>query len=319
MKNKLMKWFKTSPAVGEGGDIYLPTDTREPMRLGLIIIGVGLSGFLLWASLAPLGEGATANGTVVVDSRRKTVQHSSGGIVEQISVKEGELVKEGQLLIKLVATNTKTQLSIHENQSAQLQKQLMALKPMVDEGYHPRLQYDELKRQKEESDLRAKAVREELERTEVRSPITGHVMGMKITTIGAVIPSAGTLMDIVPEGDGLVIEAKIIPALIDRMKPGMDVHVRFSALNQRITPVIEGKVERVSADKFNDPSPNPILANGYYTAKIKLSSDQMSKLGDQNIQPGMPADVIFNTGTRTFMNYLLKPFADRVALSLKER
>ena len=122
MKNKLLKWFKTSPTVGEGGDVYLPTDTREPMRLGLIIIGVGMGGFLLWASLAPLGEGATANGTVVVDSRRKTVQHSSGGIVEKILVKEGELVNEGQLLIKLVATNAKTQLSIHENQSAQLKK-----------------------------------------------------------------------------------------------------------------------------------------------------------------------------------------------------
>lgn len=319
MKNKLIKWFKSSPAISDGGNIYLPTDTKEPMRLGLIIIGLGLGGFLLWASLAPLGEGATATGTVVVDSRRKTIQHSSGGIVEKILVKEGQFVKEGQLLVKLVATNTQTQLSIHQSQSAQLQKQLVALKPMVEEGYHPRLQYEELKRQKEEADFRAQAVREELERTEIKAPIAGHVMGMKVSTIGAVIPSAGTLMDIVPEGDGLVIEAKIIPALVDRMKPGMLVHVRFSALNQRTTPVVEGTVEWISADKFNDPSPNPMLANGYYTAKVKLSTDQLEKLGEQHLQPGMPADVIFSTGTRTFMSYLLKPFADRVALSLKER
>ena len=64
---------------------------------------------------------------------------------------------------------------------------------------------------------------------------------------------------------------------------------------------------------------NRMLPDGYYTAKILLDPEELKKLGDQNLYPGMPADVIVKLGDRTFMSYLIKPFTDRAALSMKER
>jgi len=316
-----LTWLKAEESDTKLSDeLSLASDTRNPIRLGFWLVGIGFGGFLLWASLAPLDEGATSMGTVTVDSRRKTIQHQTGGIVEEILVKEGQAVKAGQILIKLLQTNSLSNLKIYQIQAAEYKKKLDALKPLLNEGYYPQLQFDELKRQYEEVTLKVNMAKEELERTEIKSPIDGVVMGNTVTTIGGVITSGSKIMDIVPEGDGLVIEAKIMPQLIDRIHAGLEAHVRFSALNQRTTPVVGGVVEWVSPDKFTDPSTmDRMLMAGYYTAKIRLSSDALSHLGGQQLYPGMPADVIIKTGRRTFMSYLIKPFTDRAALSLKER
>jgi protease secretion system membrane fusion protein len=129
-------------------------------------------------------------------------------------------------------------------------------------------------------------------------------------------------MEIVPNEEVLVVEAKIMPQLIDRIHKGLQAQVRFSALNQRTTPVVYGEVEWVSADKIpaNDQATmRQVQGDGYYTAKIRINPEELKKLGDQQLYPGMPADVIIKTGRRNFMSYLLKPFTDRAALSLQER
>jgi HlyD family type I secretion membrane fusion protein len=145
------------------------------------------------------------------------------------------------------------------------------------------------------------------------------VMGLAITTEGGVISPGGRLMDIVPEDERLVVEAQIQPHLIDKVVPGLQAEVRFSALNLRSTPITMGEVEWVSADKFQNPQDmaNPM---GYYSARLVVPASEMKKLGaDVHIRAGMPADVIFNTGERTFLEYLVKPLTDRMAKSLKEQ
>jgi hypothetical protein len=92
--------------------------------------------------------------------------------------------------------------------------------------------------------------------------------------------------------------------------------VRLSALNQRTTPVLEGKVLWVSPDRIQDPQ-RPEIA--YFNARVEITPDSLSRLKDEKIQPGMPAEVILKTGSRTFWDYLVKPIEDRAALSLKER
>ena len=95
---------KTSPppvAEDEVAEAAPSDDARRPARVGLWALAIGFGGFLLWASLAPLDEGVAAPGSVSIDTRRKTVQHLTGGIVREVLVREGQEVKEGQPLVRL--------------------------------------------------------------------------------------------------------------------------------------------------------------------------------------------------------------------------
>jgi len=83
------------------GEIIPPTNTLQPMRLGLWVLGLGFGGFLLWMGLAPLDEGVPTQGTVAIDTKRKAVQHLSGGIVKEVLVKEGQFVNDGQVVVTL--------------------------------------------------------------------------------------------------------------------------------------------------------------------------------------------------------------------------
>jgi len=310
----------------------LPTNVRRPLLIGSLILLLGFGGFVAWAAMAPIDSGVPAMGTVTLDNRRKTVQHFSGGLVKRILVKEGDRVKEGDLLMimddaipQATRSSAESELRGLEIQQRFLEKLLADLKPLVDEGFYPRNRYLESQRQLAEVGARQAGQRDrlnaavqELKRTAVVSPAAGMVMGLAITTEGGVISPGGRLMDIVPEDERLVIEAQIQPHLIDKVVPGLQAEVRFSALNLRATPIIMGEVEWVSADKFVNPQDmmNPM---GFYNARLVVSPAEMKKLGDVHIRAGMPADVIFNTGERTFLEYLVRPLTDRMAKSLKEQ
>jgi protease secretion system membrane fusion protein len=310
----------------------LPTNVRRPLLIGTLVLLMGFGGFVAWAAMAPIDSGVPAMGTVTLDNRRKTVQHFSGGLVKRILVKEGDRVKEGDLLMimddaipQATRSSAESELRGLEIQQRFLEKLLADLKPLVDEGFYPRNRYLESQRQLAEVGARQAGQRDrlnaavqELKRTAVVAPAAGMVMGLAITTEGGVISPGGRLMDIVPEDERLVIEAQIQPHLIDKVVPGLQAEVRFSALNLRATPIIMGEVEWVSADKFVNPQDmmNPM---GFYNARLVVSPAEMKKLGDVHIRAGMPADVIFNTGERTFLEYLVRPLTDRMAKSLKEQ
>jgi protease secretion system membrane fusion protein len=320
------QWLKGDPKLEESfvsGDevIVLSTDTAPAIRMAFWVVVVAFGGFVVWAWLAPLDEGATSIGTVVVEYKRRPIQHMSGGIAEEVLIKDGQTVSEGQVLIRLSQTNARAQVEIFQTQIAQLTRQINATKPMVDEGYFPLINYQQYVRERDEAVLKLKMAQAELDRTEISSPIPGTVISLNITK-GAVVSPGVKLMEIVPSDELLVVEAKIMPQLIDRIHKGLLAQVRFTALNQRTTPVVYGEVEWVSADKIpvNDQATmRQVQGDGYYTAKIRINPDELKKLGDQQLTPGMPADVIIKTGRRTFMSYLLKPFTDRAALSLQER
>jgi membrane fusion protein, protease secretion system len=324
--SQMFSFKSTNPELEEvvsSGDeqIVLSSDTGPAIRMAFWVVVVAFGGFVLWAWFAPLDEGATSFGTVVVEYHRRPIQHMTGGIAEEVLVKEGESVNEGQVLIRLVQTNAKAQMQIYAQQVAQFNRQINATKSMVDEGYFPLMTYQEYVRQRDEAALKEKIAKEELDRTEIKSPISGAVLGLNVAKGGVVSPGA-KLMEIVPNDEVLVVEAKIMPQLIDRIHKGLKAQVRFSALNQRTTPIVYGEVEWVSADKISTTDPmmqRQIQGDGYYTAKVRLYPEELKKLGDQELYPGMPADVIIKTGRRNFFSYLMKPFTDRAALSLQER
>ena len=424
-------------------------DLGRAGRIGLWALAVGFGGFLLWAALAPLDEGVPGPGTVALDTKRKAVQHLSGGIVQEVLVREGDEVKEGQVLIKLdsavaranyesarqnylgllamqgrleaeqlgrntitwhpdlkeASTDPKIQqqimnqeqlfstrknllrsdlqsieesiqgqegllqsyssmLASRQSQLRLINDELSHLRGLVEEGYAPRNRQRELERTVADTSasmadlqgntLRAKssiaelrsravsrkqeyrkevetqladvarqvlaeaeryrAVRNDLERTEVRSPAAGQVVGLATQTVGGVVTPGMKLMDIVPKGAPLMLEAHVAPHMIDRVKTGMPVDVRFSSFANSPQLVVQGKVDSISGDLLTDAQGQ----NSYYLARVQVTDEGVKVLGHRQLHPGMPVEVVFKGGERSMLTYLLHPLTKRLAASMTE-
>ena len=161
---------------------------------------------------------------------------------------------------------------------------------------------------------RERALVARLDRTVIRAPESGMVLGMQVHTVGGVIQSGAPLLEIVPKNSELIVEAQVSPMDIDRVHEGLEVDVRFSAFNTHTTPVIYGKVSHLSADSLV----NKETGIPYYLAKIDIPAKELAKLGDMSLLPGMPADALIKTGERTLFEYLLRPATDAFARSLIE-
>ncbi|MBD8599183.1 HlyD family type I secretion periplasmic adaptor subunit [Pseudomonas sp. CFBP 8772] len=161
---------------------------------------------------------------------------------------------------------------------------------------------------------KASALKDRLSRIVIRAPEDGMVLDMKVHTIGGVVSAGTPLLDIVPESSELVVEAHVSTNDIDRITLGKLTDVRFSAFNSATTPVIQGEVTRISADRLTDEK----TGEGYYLVRVKITDDGLKRLGDRKLQPGMPAEVLINAGDRTMLQYLLKPARNMFAKSMIE-
>jgi membrane fusion protein, protease secretion system len=436
----------------DADDAPLKTDTRTPMRLGFWVLLVGFGGFLLWAGIAPLDQGVPSQATVTIDKKRKPVQTLSGGLVEEVLVREGEMVHKGQVVAKLNSamstvnfeankqrymgfsatqsrllaeqsggdsvsferdvmqskdplvkqqvetqrtlfaarkaalqsdtnairhsiegqlsfiTGLKGQIVSNQQQLELFQKELRAVRELASEGYAPQTRIMELERQvaaaegrgkdlvssiarsqsaigeseqriaqrqqeyrKEVDNLlaqirmeyqsnleRYKASSEELERTQVKAPVDGQVVGLQIQVVGAVLQPAQKLMDIVPQDEKLVLEAKIQPNYIDKIKEGQFVDVRFSTFANTPQLVVQGRLESISRDTLAEAQMAPGSSPNYYLARVELTEEGIRTLQGRLLQPGMQAEVMIKTGERSFLKYLLHPLIKRMATSMKE-
>jgi HlyD family type I secretion membrane fusion protein len=161
---------------------------------------------------------------------------------------------------------------------------------------------------------RLRAAEDTLARTEIRAPVSGRVVGLKVFTVRGVISPREPLMDIVPSEDILVVEAQVPVSEIDAVRVGLPVQLRFSALNQRTTPTVEGEVANVSPDRLVDPR----SGQPYYTARI-LVGDIGRLPPDTLLKAGMPVEAMIRTGERTILEYLAKPLTDFTHRALRER
>ena len=438
-----------SAAAQEESSHVLSADSGRAARIGLWTLAIGFGGFLLWAGLAPLDEGVPSSGMVAIDTKRKAVQHLSGGIIKEILVREGDQVTEGQLLARLdeavVRANyqatrqrylglrvmegrltaeqrglvsvafhpdvieaskdvhirqmmmNQAQLfesrraslradlqAIEEsiqgqegllqaydgmlvnrrNQQALLNEELANTRSLVMEGYAPRNRQLELERMVSESssaiaelqgnsirgrrtinELRQRtivrqqdyrkevesqlgevvrevegdaeklrAVKDDLTRADIKSPASGQVVGLAFQTVGGVIGPGQKLMDIVPQDQALLLEAKVAPHLIDRIHTNLPVDIRFSSFANAPQLVVKGKVVSISGDLLSEPQTGAT----YYLARVAVTPEGLQILGKRQLQPGMPAEVIFITGERSMLTYLLHPLTKRIAASMKE-
>jgi HlyD family secretion protein/epimerase transport system membrane fusion protein len=159
------------------------------------------------------------------------------------------------------------------------------------------------------------AAEDVLGRTEVRAPTAGVVMGMRVHTTGGVVAPAQEILQVVPSGDRLVIEAQINPIDIDDVAVGQQATVRLTAFKLRSTPIIVGTLVNVSADRLVDEH----SGTPYYLARIEVPKVQLATLGDLALQPGMPVEALIKTGARTALGYMLSPLTDNMARAFKEK
>jgi HlyD family secretion protein len=156
---------------------------------------------------------------------------------------------------------------------------------------------------------------DQLKRVELRAPQSGIVHQLGIHTIGGVVSPADPVMLIVPESDLLSVEAKIAPQDIDQLYPGQATSLRFSAFNQRTTPEIQGAISRISADV----SPDQRTGQNFYTARITIPAEELARLGNVRVLPGMPAEIFARTYDRSLLSYFIKPLTDQIVRAFRER
>jgi HlyD family secretion protein len=156
---------------------------------------------------------------------------------------------------------------------------------------------------------------DQLKRTDIRAPQDGIVFQMTANTVGGVVTAGDPIMMIVPEDDKLQVEVKVDPKDIDDVQVDQPVVLRFTSFNVRTTPEIDAKVVRIGADTSTDQR----TGRTYYSVRIGLSNDQLKRLGDVKLTPGMPVEAYIETGERTMLSYLLKPLHDQLMRSFREK
>jgi HlyD family secretion protein len=156
---------------------------------------------------------------------------------------------------------------------------------------------------------------DQLKRTDIRAPQDGIVFQSTANTVGGVVAAGDPIMLIVPESDNLTVEVKVDPKDIDQVQLGQTVVPRFTSFNVRTTPEINGTVSRIAADTTTDQR----TGQSYYLVRIAMPAQELKRLGDVKLTPGMPVEAFIETGERTMMSYLIKPLHDQLMRAFREK
>lgn len=161
---------------------------------------------------------------------------------------------------------------------------------------------------------RVVAARDQQRRLAVRAPKDGTVVNLRLHTVGGVLAAGDPILDLVPDGDRFELVARVAPRDIDKLSVGQPAEVRFSAFNMQTTPRLSGRVQTVSADRLVDQR----SGEAHYEVRIRVPPAEIEQLDGVTLIPGMPVEVFINTGARTALSYLAKPFTDTLARTFRE-
>ena len=422
---------------------------RGPVWVGLLIIVAFFGVFGGWAAIAPLNGAVLADAMVKVEGNRKSVQHFDGGTVKEIRVKDGDVVKAGDVLVVLDDTRARSEFNLYSQQYALLratdariraeldgspavafpkdisaehqgylqdamanqiadlesqrasmagatkilQKRIAELEEQIEgkearvESYRAQLKstVDEkaglnkllkaglttrtriLELDRSASDLqgvidqalgeiagnrqnkaelesqiaqltnerRAKlsamlidtqsnladlvpkmfAAQATVDRTEVRAPYDGQVMDLTVFSTGAVVTPGQTILDIVPARNSLIVQAQVRVEDISSLRADMTAEIRFTSYKQRTTPVIHGRVTRISADRVTDAK----TGFPYYVADIAVDQQELAAAPQIQLYPGMPAQVMIVTEERTALDYIVGPLTASLHTAFRQK
>ncbi|MBP2298992.1 HlyD family type I secretion periplasmic adaptor subunit [Azospirillum picis] len=424
---------------------------RNTALAGALAVLVGFGGFLGWACTASLDSAALAAGTVMVESHRKTVSHLEGGILRELLVKDGDLVKAGQVLLRLDSTQSQAvvaqlqgqywtalarlgrlraeqsdasrplvpedlaaaartspvaaealaveerlfksrhdsheaQLAIQRKQISQLRDEIQALESqrkatadrlrytqdelqvvqsLLAKGYERKPRLLELQRNVADSqgrlgelmankskaeqaiaaaeleminlgntrrsevgvdlqvaqagvaDLseRLRSADDVLLRQAVTAPQAGRVTGLKFFTPGGVIPAGVGILDIVPQDDAMIVEARVSPADVQNVDVGSRAVVKLTGYRQRAVLPVPGEVVSLSADQLVDDR----TGYPYFAARIKMDAAVLKEMPTVELHPGMPAEVMIHGHARRAIDYFLTPLTDGLQKAFREK
>jgi HlyD family type I secretion membrane fusion protein len=163
------------------------------------------------------------------------------------------------------------------------------------------------------------SVREQLQRSQIRAPATGRVVGLSIFTVGGVVDPGQTLMEIVPDNRTLVVRAHVDPADADDVYVSQEAQLRFESVRSPNLPLVTGTVRTISADRFTDES----TGKSYFLAEIDVQPSQLDEirqlLGRGELRPGLPVDAMLPVRKRTALQYLLEPLTSSFRRALHEQ
>lgn len=246
-------------------------------------------------------------------------------VVEQLKgtrdlAQEGYLPRNKLLEEERLAADLKAMVSSLQASSAKIRRSISELKlKLVQHQQEFQREVEtklaDVKRELEPVAEKLRSATIELDRTLIRAPVSGVVVGLAIQTVSGVIPPGAKIMDIVPEDERLMLEAQIPPHIVDRMQTGMPTDIRFQGFSDLPHLVIEGNLVSISADRLTDP----VTHLPYFLGRVEVTPKGLRQLGNHRIQPGMGADVVIKTGERTFLTYLLKPLLHRVSTAITEK
>lgn len=238
------------------------------------------------------------------------------------------LLKEGYSDKKIV-NDLERKFTDSQGQSGELQSNLAAVGLQISETelkvlqLEKELQSEVIKELAEVQsnlfDLHEKihALEQTVERSVIKSPEAGKVLGLAVHTRGGVIAPGSRILEIVPQNEKLLIDAKVSPLDIDNVKIGQTAEIRFSVFKSKELPRIEGKVLALSADSLitDDAQHTP-----YYLTRVEVNPEGLATFDKLNLEllPGMPTDVLIHTGQRTLFQYLADPLSDSFARSMIE-
>ncbi|KUJ82705.1 hypothetical protein AVO45_18835 [Ruegeria marisrubri] len=211
------------------------------------------------------------------------------------------------------------QIAVHRSDLARLQNAIQDAELKItqtDQEFHDKV-VEELRQVTAEIDenrLELARLDEGLNRLDIRSPVNGVVHELQVWTSGGVVAPQETLLTVVPVADGVEFEVEVAPESIDIVHVGQAARVRFPAFDRRSTPELAGSVTNVSPDSVTDPATH----RRFYRVKVSLPQEEMARLGDSELIPGMPVEAFLQTGERSVLNLLLKPLTDQLTHAFRE-
>jgi adhesin transport system membrane fusion protein len=374
-----------------------PLNTRITGVFSHVILWVALIFvivFVVWANFASIDEVTRAPGQVISSRKTQIIQNLEGGIVSDILVSEGQVVKKGQVLVRIDSTKfasayrsallqsnvlaikiaritaelnnaefkpltvwqrempdlVQTEKNLYQSRHAErqalmnqrnlLNREIEMTKPLLETGAVSEVELLRLKQRYHDITLRLNqfnslaiqelnqakaqqarlnednvAFKDRLDRTLVRSPVRGIVKQIHVSTVGGVIQSGMSLMEIVPLDDTLLVEAKVRPNDIGFLHQGQEAIVKITAYDYSIYGGIQGYIEHIGADTVTDSRGQP-----FYEIWVRTRENRLQKNGKiLRIIPGMQASVDVLTGKKTVLDYLLKPILKAKHNALRER
>jgi HlyD family type I secretion membrane fusion protein len=161
--------------------------------------------------------------------------------------------------------------------------------------------------------VRVATTSDTVDRSEIRAPQSGVVDKIAFTTIGSAVPATQPLLQIVPDRDNMIVEARIRPQDVDQVRVGQSARVTFSGFNRQTTPDIPGKLIFVSPDLTSDQR----TGQSYYRIKVRLDAGALARAPQIALKAGMPAETFVETGNRSILSFLIKPLLDQLRYSMR--